>query len=307
MYSPTTRANFADALDPAVRKIFTDTDKELPYIYTQIFNISDSSKATEKDSSVSGLGTLRRINEGEAVTTDGPIQGYDTTYEHEKYGLKTVITEEMIDDAQFRVIEQNTKNIAYAGNRYIETSAANVFNNGWTAGGGTEDTHTSGGDSYALFYASHPRADGGTAISNTTSMDLAEDALETILVNMRATLDDRGQKMLVRPDTLIVPPALEREAKILLESSGRVGTANNDMNPYQGRLKLIVWDFLSSDTAFFVLDSKIHKINWFWRQRPYLKRNEDFDTGNIEYKYIARWSNGFSDWRGTYGSTGDNA
>jgi len=312
MYSPSTRANFADALDPAFRKFYSDADKELDYKYTQIFNVLTSGKNIEKDSSISGLTKLARINEGEAATTDGPIQGYDTTYTHEKYGRKTVITEEMIADDQFREVEKRAKNLAASLNRTVETSASNVLNNGWTAGGGTEDTHQSGGDSYALFYASHPRSDGGTAISNTTSMDLAEDAIETILNAMRATKDDRGELILVTPNTLIIPPALEREARILLESSGRTGTTNNDINPYKGALNLVVWDFLGSaaggsDTAYFVLDSKNHNLNWFWRERQALDRNVDFDTGNIEYKLTARWSNGFSGWRGTYGSTGDNA
>jgi len=74
-YSPTTRANFADSLDPAFRKIYTDATKELSYKYDQVFNILSSDKNIEKDSSVSGLTKLARINEGEAVTTDGPIQG----------------------------------------------------------------------------------------------------------------------------------------------------------------------------------------------------------------------------------------
>jgi len=218
----------------------------------------------------------------------------------------------MVDDDQFREIEKRAKGLAISLNRTVEKSAADVLNNGTTAGGGTEDTHISGGDSYALFYASHPRSDGGTAISNTTSKDLAEDAIEDITVAMRETLDDRGELMLVAPDTLIIPPSLEREARILLESSGRVGTTNNDINPYQGALNLVVWPFISSaaggsDTAYYVMDKSSHKLNWFWRKKSSLDQNLDFDTGNVEYKLTARWSNGFSDWRGTFGSTGDNA
>jgi len=311
-YSPTTRANFPDVLDPAFRKIYTDATKELPYKYESVFNVFDSSKNIEKDSSVSGLGRLAKIDEGAAVTADGPIQGYDTTFTHEKYGKKTVITEEMVADDQFREIEARAKGLAISFNRSVESSGADVFNNGWTAGGGTNDTHISGGDGYALFSDDHTRSDGGTAISNQCTTDLAEDALESILVAMRETLDDRGELILVQPDTLLIPPALEKEARILLESGGRTATTNNDINPYQGALKLVVWDFLGSagggsDTAYFVLDSKSHKLNWFWKERSNMDRNVDFDTGNIEYKLTARWSNGFSDWRGVYGSLGDNS
>src|SRR5690606_13734971 len=128
----------------------------------------------------------------------------------------------------------------------------------------------------------------------------------TALTTMRATLDDKGQLQLVQPDTLLVPPALEKEAMILLDSTGRTGTANNDVNPYKGRLKLIVWDYLGSaaggsDTAWFVLDSKIHKLYWFNRSDRGLEGPDwDFDTKVARWSTVCRWSVGFSDWRGVY-------
>jgi phage major head subunit gpT-like protein len=307
------RANFADMLDPAFRKIFSDADKELTYKYNQVFNIFNSSKNIEKDSGISGLMQMAEIGEGEAISVDTVYQGYDSTYTHKKFGRKTTITEEMVDDDQYREVEKRAKGLAIALNRTVEQSAADVLNNGWTAGaGGKAAGFLAGGDGKALFATDHPRLDGGTAQSNSTTMDLAEDALETVLVAMRAIKDDRGELMLVQPDTLIVPPALEKEARILLDTSGRVGTANNDINPYQGRLNLVVWDFIGaaaggSDTAWFVVDSKQNPLNWFWRKQGSLERNVDFDTGNIEYKLTARWSNGFSTWRGIYGSKGDNS
>jgi len=312
MSTPISRANFADLLDPAFRKIYTDATKELSYKYQDVYNVYSSEKNLEKDSSVSGLGQLVEKPEGGTMAQDTIYQGYDVTYTHKTYALKTSITKEMVDDDQYREIENRAKGLATAANRTTEESGADLFINAWTAGGGGKSKFQTGGDSYALCYASHPRSDGGTAQGNTTTMDLAEDSLEAILIAMRATLDDRGQLMLVQPDTLLVPPALEKEARILLDSTQRVGTANNDINPMQGALKLVVWDFIGSaaggsDTAFYVLDSKSHKINWFWRQQANLERDIDFDTKNIEYSLDARWSNGFADWRGIYGSKGDNS
>lgn len=307
-----TRGSFADVLDPAFRKIYTDAEKELSYKYSDVYSVFNSAKNIEKDSSVSGLQQMAQIGEGEAITADTVYQGYDTTYTHEKYGRKTTITEEMIDDDQFRAVEARAKGLAISKNRTVEQSGADLFNNAFTAGGGGKSQFQSGGDALALCDDNHTRTDGGAVQSNDITMDLAEDSLESILVAMRATLDDRGELMLVQPDTLLVPPALEKEARILLNTSGRVGTANNDINPYEGRLKLVVWDYIGSaaggsDTAYFVLDSKAHKVNWFWRKMADMDRNVDFDTGNIEYKLTARWSNGFSDWRGVYGSVGDNS
>jgi phage major head subunit gpT-like protein len=306
------RANFADLLDPAFRKIYSDATKELPYKMTEVFNVFNSSKNIEKDSGISGLMQMAEITEGAAVSVDTVYQGYDTTYTHKKFGRKTTITEEMVDDDQYREVEARAKGLAIALNRTVEQSAADVLNNGWTAGGGGKAQFHTGGDGKALFATDHPRSDGGTAQGNSTTMDLAEDALEYVLNSMRSIKDDRGELMLVQPDKLIVPPTLEKEARILLDTSARPGTANNDINPYQGRLQLVVWDFIGaaaggSDTAWFVVDSKQNPLNWFWRKKGSLERNVDFDTANIEYKLTARWSNGFSNWRGIFGSKGDNS
>lgn len=309
-----TRSNFPDVLDPAFRKIYTDAEKEIEYKYSSIFNIFNSSKDIEKDSSVSGLTKLTEVGEGEAVPSDTVYLGYDKTYTHKKFGKKTTITEEMVEDDQFRAVAPRAKGLAISANRSIELSGADVLNYGTTSGGGGMAAFTSGGDAKALFANDHPRSDGGATQDNENSMDLAEDAIETITVTMAETLDDRGELIQITADTIIIPPALEREAKILLQSSGRVGTANNDINVYQGALNLVVWPFISaaaatggSDTAYYVLDSKNNKLNWFWRRRQRLDNDVDFDTGNMEYKLTARWSCGFSDWRGIFGSSGDNA
>jgi len=164
-----------------------------------------------------------------------------------------------------------------------------------------------------LAATNHPRTDGGTAQSNYTTADLAEDSLEVALVAMRATLDDKGQLQMIKPDTILIPPALEKETLILLDSMGRTGTANNDVNPYKGRLKVVVWDYLGSaaggsDTAWFILDSSRHKLNWFNRKDHGIE-GPDYDFVNKVARWTidCRWSVGFSDWRGVYGSKGDNS
>lgn len=306
------RPEWPDLLDPSIRMIYGEELKAIPNKYSQIFNIFSSDKNNEKDSSASGLSKLVERSEGEAITYEDENQGYDVTYTHREFALGTSVTNVMWEDDQFNVINRKPRNLARAEMRTVEQSAADIFNNGFTAGGGGLATFTSG-DSVALFSTAHPRTDGGANQSNYTTADLAEDSLETAEVTMRSTLDDKGQLVLVQPDTLLVPPALEKEARILLESTGRVGTGNNDINPVQGKFKLIVWDYLGSaaggsDTAWFLLDSSLHQLNWFDRSNrglegPYY----DFDTKTAKWTVDRRWSVGFSGWRGTYGSLGDNS
>ena len=306
------RPTWPDILDPAFRTIYGEERKQIPTMYTSIFNILSSDRQSEKDSSASGLSKLVDKAEGAAITYEDPEQGYDVTYTHLTRALGFQVTQELWEDDQFNIMKRKPAELARSEQRTMEQFAADIFNFGFTAGGGGLASFTAG-DAVALFSAAHPRTDGGADQSNTSTQDLAEDSLEVALVTMRATLDDKGQLQLVKPDTLLVPPALEKEASILLKSTGRTGTANNDVNPYQGALKLVVWDYLGSaaggsDTAWFVIDSNIHKLNFFNRSNRGLEGPEyDFDTKTAKWSIVVRASVGWSDWRGVWGSLGDNS
>ncbi len=306
------RGAWADLLNLNIRKIYGDELKQLPSMYDKIFRVENSSKKSEIESSASGLSQFVQTGENQPVTYEDRNQGYDVTYTHNKWAKAISISKEMWDDDQFNVMRRGTKDLANSKMRTKENIAADIFNYGFTSGGGGKASFTAG-DAVALFSASHPRSDGGPNQSNTTTSDLNESSLEVALVAMRATKDDKGQLQLIQPDTLVVPPALEKEARILLDSSQRVGTANNDVNPYQGRLKLLVWDYLGSaaggsDTAWFILDSSAHKLIYFNRMDSGLQGPDyDFDNDVAKWKDAFRCSVGWSDWRGVYGSKGDNS
>lgn len=303
---------WADILDPSFRTIYGAEVKQIPTKFQDVFNTFGSKKNIEKDSSASGLSKLVQRAENAAIAYEDETQGYDVTYTHLNFSLGTSVSRKLWQDDQFNIINRKPQNLARARSRTQEQFGADVLNGGFTAGGSGSALFTAG-DAVALFASNHPRTDGGTAQSNTTTSDLAEDSLEAALVAMRATLDDKGQGELITPDTLVVPPALEKEAYILLNSTGRVGTANNDVNPYKGRLNVIVWDYLGanfggSDTAWFILDKSYAKLNWFNRSDNGLEGPfTDFDTKAAKWTVDLRWSAGWSDWRGAYGSKGDNS
>lgn len=300
-------------LDVSFRTVYGDTMAKTETTYDKIFNVLNSNRAYEKETAASGLSRLVKKSQGDAIKYEDPVPGYDVTYSHETYALGSSVTHEMWEDDQFNVMQRRPRDLALAKIRSKEQAAADIFNYGFTAGGGGTAPFT-GGDSLALFSSAHTST--GDAVgtqSNYTTADLDEDSLETALVTMRQTLDNKGQLQMVNPDTLLVPPALEKEARILLDSQGRTGTANNDINPYQGRLKIVVWDYLGaalggSDTAWFILDSNMHWLQWFNRENGEVEGPEyDFDTKTAKWSTLCRWSVGFSDWRGVYGSKGDNS
>ena len=303
---------WADLLNSNIRKIYGDELKQVQTQYQNVFNMETSSKDREIESSASGLSQFVQTGENQPVTYEDRNQGYDVTYTHLKWTKAISISKEMWDDDRFGVMRRGTQDLARSKQRTKDQIGADIFNYGFTSGGGGKATFTAG-DAVALFSAAHTRTDGGTNISNTTTQDLAEDSLEAVLVNMRATVDDKGQLVGINPDTLLIPPALEKEARILLDSQGRVGTANNDINPYNGRLKIVVWDRIGSaaggsDTAWFVLDTTAQKLIYFVRDDSGLKGPDyDFDNDVAKWKDSFRVRPGWSDFRGTYGSKGDNS
>jgi phage major head subunit gpT-like protein len=295
------RANFGDLLEPGLRKIFDDTYAELPEVYTSIFHVNSSTIDVERDSSVTGFGLLTQTAEGAPITYEDPIQMYDVSYVHLKYTKGFKVSEELVEDDRYNVIKKKPQALARSCRRTAEYLAATVFNNGFSSG--------TGGDGKYLFSVGHPRADGGTAQSNAsaTGVTLTEANLNTGLLAMRAQVDDKGMKIGVKADTLVVPPALEKVATILTSSNLRSGTADNDANYYKGIVKVVGWDWLSSSTAWFLIDSSVAQLNWFWRVRPEFKQDNSFDTGMALFKVRMRLSKGWSDWRGVWGSAGDGA
>lgn len=300
-------------LDPSFRAVYGDVLENTETTYDKVFNVLNSKRAYEKETAASGLSRLEEKGQGDVISFEDPIPGYDVNYTHKTFGKGSAVTYEMWQDDQYGVMQRRPKDLANAKIRTLEQSGADIFNFGFTAGGGGTATFTSG-DGLALFSTAHTATGDGVAVqSNTTTADLDEDSLEAAMVTMRATQDNKGQLQMVRPDTLLVPPALEKEARILLNSQGRVGTANNDINPYQGKLNIVVWDYLGAaaggtDTAWFLIDSSAALLQFFMRDDRGVEGPEyDFKAKTAMWSVICRYSLGFSDWRGIYGSKGDNS
>lgn len=301
------RQDFADLLEPGIRKIVMDQYKAMPQKYDKIFHVLESTKATEEDTSMSGIGIFDESGESEVTNYEDPTAGYPVSYVHKKFKKGIKITEEMYEDDQYNKIDKMSKSLGTAAARTIEVKAASILNHAF------DTTVAMGGDGKALCASDHPRADGGAAQSNYTTMDLAEDALHAARLAMRSTLDDKGQKIVVVPSTLIVAPSLEDTAKILIKSTGRPGTVNlNEVNVNENAYEMLVWDYIDaasggSDTHWFLQDKVIHELNFFWRKRFVLERDNSFDTDELLMKGKMRFSVGFSNWRGFYGSKGDNS
>jgi len=299
------RAHFSDLLTPGFREIYDNNFSEVPMQLEKLFHVNTSEKADERDSSVSDFGLAREVQEETPIPYEDPIQGYDKTYTHLKYGLGYKVSQEAYDDDLYRIFNKKPARLGRAMNRTAEDLASQQFNNAFS----TSAVSTLGPDGLPLASTVHTRSDGGSTQSNASATGLTfnETNLETAIIAMRKQLDEKGQKINIYPKKIIVPVELRKTAHQIVDSPARSGTADNDVNVYKNQFEIIDWLYLTSTTAWFLVDPSAHQLNWFWRKRPALKQDELFDTEVGVWKSTMRVSRGNSDWRGFWGSKGDGA
>lgn len=302
-----TRPKWVDALDPTFREIFQEADYSFSSKVKEIFNWENSESAFEKDTAVSGVSQMEEVNETGPIPYEDQEPEWEVTYTHRKYAKGRSISQEMIDDNKWNMVRKQPRVLALSRNRTVETAAADIFNFGFTAGGGGK-AKFSGGDSKALFATDHTNRAGTVTQSNKTTGELNQSNLESAITAMRERKDSKNEIIGFQPDTLLVPSDLEFTARVILESGQVTGSNNNDINPVQGSLSLVVWPYLTSSTAWFLLDSQMHDLNFFMREdRGVQGPTFDFDNEVAKWKIVNRFSVGFSDWKGVYGSVGDNS
>ena len=300
------KANFGDLLEPGLREIYDDRYSSIPSVFPEVMTVNTSTKQSEKDSAISGFGYFDETSEGASVTYEDPVQMYDVTYTHKKYTKGFKVSEEMYDDDLYRIINRKPGQLALAARRTAEYYAAQVFNNAGS-------TSYLGGDAKPLISTLHPRSDGGSVQSNKSAAGatLGDANLNTGILALESQLDDKGMKIATEAKILLVPRALRKTAMVLTQSELQPGVstyATNDLNYNKTLgLRVIAWHYLSTATNWFLIDPSVALINWFWRKQPEFKQDNSFDTGMALFKTSMRFSTGFSDWRGFWGSEGDGA
>ena len=216
-----------------------------------------------------------------------PVQGFDSTFTHKKIGKAFHVSSELYEDDLFNIMQVKPKQLAEGLKRKVEYDAADIFINA------DNTTNNTGADGVSLSNASHPREDGGTAQSNRATAALTEASLEAALVAMAASLDGKGQKIMLRPDLLVVPTALEIEARVLIESTGRTQTTYlNDINPFQGRLEVFTYNWLTDASDWFLIDRSLQQLLFFWRRKPTLVRDDNYSNDIARWYSTARYSYG---------------
>jgi phage major head subunit gpT-like protein len=271
----------------------------------KVYHVKDSARSIEQTVTVAGFGTMSQIAEGAPTVYDDPIQGFDKTYQHTQFSLGFRTTKVALDDDRFGLISKLAGELGRSAYETIEVQAANTFNNGFSGS-------FVGPDNVALFSTAHPLLGGGTQANKpTTDVDLDVPALQQALTTFRGFIDDRRKRIQVTPETLLVPGQLEFAAKEILGGAWKSDTANHTINSFLDRQddgsfnKFVVWDYLTSSTAWFVLGEKEEiELRWYWRERFSTVHDIDFDSRSIKTAGWMRFSFGWSDYLGLYGSNG---
>jgi len=302
--APITSSSFALDLKPGVNKWYGLKYAEYPIEFLGIFTKHNSSLAFEEEVSATGFGLAGVKTEGGTISYDSAQQGFINRYTHITYGLGFMITKEMAEDGiavtqSFR----RAQALAFSMRQTKETIAANVYNRAFN----TSYTMGAQSDALPLCSAAHLNKTGGTW-SNLLSpaADLSEAAMEQACINIAALKNDRGLLIAVRPQKLIIPPALEYEAIRLLKSEFQPGTANNDVNAIRvlGKFPqgIVVNHYLTDANNWFIGTDCPDGIKYFERRADNFDIDNDFDTENAKFKATFRCSFGWTDARALYGS-----
>lgn len=299
------RAQLLKELLPGLNALFGMEYQRYGEEHKEIYESETSERSFEEETKLSGFGNAPVKGEGSAIAYDNAQEAFTARYNHETIALGFALTEEAVEDNLYDTLSARyTKALARSMANTKQVKAANVLNNGFNTSGAYN-----GGDGVSLFNTSHPLVSGGTN-SNTQAVaaDLNETSLENAVIQIAAWTDERGLLIAAKPRKLIIPPNLQFVATRLLETELRVATADNDLNAIKSNGAIpegySINHFLTDTDAYFLTTDVPNGMKHFVRTPLTTSMDGDFDTGNVRYKARERYSFGWSDPLGMWGSQG---
>jgi len=295
------RAQLAKELEPGLNALFGMEYSRYENEHAEIFDQESSDRAFEEEVMLMGFGEAAVKAEGAAVEFDTAKESFTARYTHETIALAFSLTEEAVEDNLYDTLSARyTKSLARSMAYTKQVKAASILNNAFA---------TAGGDGVSLVNNAHPTTLGGNFSNiSATNADLNETSLEQAMIDIAAFIDERGLKIAMQGRKLIIPVNTQFVADRVLNSTLRVGTADNDINAMRNMGMLpegyVVNHYLTDTDAFFIKTDAPNGFKHFVRAPLTTGMEGDFDTGNMRYKARERYSFGFSDPRCVYGSEG---
>lgn len=291
------------ALEPGVHAWFGKAYAEYPEEYKALFEVLKSRKHFEEEVGINGFGLMAKRAVGGPVQYDTASQGMIARYQHVEYALGFVISKILVDDNLYmEVAMRDAGALAFSARQTKEIVAANVYNRA------TNGSYL-GADGVSLLSTAHLLGKGGTfANKPATDVDLSEAALEDALIAISKMRDPAGNLIALQGQSLHIPTESMFIAERILKSPARVGTGNNDLNALASKGMLpkgvFVNHYFTDTDCWFIRTNAPHGMKFFQRTEARLGMVEEFDTDNAKFKLSERYSAGWTDPRGVYGSMG---
>lgn len=297
-----TTGNHPKALWPGMRAFWGRQYSEHPVEWKQIFEDNTSEKNYEEDTEVTGFGLATTKDQGAAVAYDSESQGPTKRYTHVTYGLGYIVTREELEDNLYETVsKRRIKALAFSIRQTEEIIAANILNRAF-------NSSYTGGDGKEMLATDHPTLDGTQSNELATPADLSEASLEDLCIQIMNTKNSRGLRIAMMPKKLITSPSEAFNAERILKSQLQSGTANNDINALKSMGAIpggvVVNHYLTDLDAFFIQTNCPNGLMRFTRRGTEFRQDNDFDTENAKAKSTLRFSVGWTDWRGIFGSAG---
>ena len=306
------RSQLLKELLPGLNALFGLEYSRYDEEHKEIYEVESSERSFEEETKLAGFGAAPVKSEGSAIAYDNAQEAFTSRYTHETIALGFSITEEAVEDNLYDSLSARyTKSLARAMSYTKQVKAANVLNNAFSGsylgGDGVSLCGVNSGGSRA----GHPLVNGSVNYNSpTTGVDLNETSLENAVIQIAAWTDERGLLIAAKPKKLVIPPALMFVATRLLETNLRVGTNDNDINAIKSNGSIpggyTVNHFLTDSNAWFLLTDVPNGLKHFVRSPLVKSMDGDFDTGNVRYKARERYSFGWSDALGIWGSSGSS-
>ena len=306
------RAQLLKELLPGLNALFGMEYKRYGEQHKEIYETESSDRSFEEETKLSGFGTAPVKAEGSAIAYDNAQEAWSTRYNHETIALGFSITEEAVEDNLYDSLSARyTKSLARAMAYTKQVKAASVLNNAFSGSYLGGDGVSLAGVNSSSSRVGHPTVGGGVNYNSpATAVDLNETSLEAAVIQIAAWTDERGLLIAAKPQKLVIPPALMFVADRLLKTEGRVGTADNDINALKQMGSIpggsTVNNFLTDTNAWFICTDVPNGMKHFVRTSMNTSMDGDFDTGNVRYKARERYSFGWSDPLGMWGSSGSS-
>jgi hypothetical protein len=301
-----TTGNISRLLQEGVANVFGQAYDSHQTQWTMLVDQESSDKAFELDQQFEGFGLAPVKNEGAGISYDSQQEGFTPKYPNVTYAKGFIVTKEAMMDNLYSLFARRARALAFSMQQTKENVVANVYNRAFNASYTME-----GGDGLSLLNSAHVNGPSdSTTFSNVlpVAAALSEASLEDLLIQINEATDPRGLRIALRGERLIVPPKLGFEAERILNSNLQNDTGNNAINAVRSTGMLpsghMVNNYLTSDTAWFIKTNCPDGVKYFNRQSVEFGQDNDFGTSNLRFKADERYSAGWSDARGLYGTAG---